>query len=82
MDNSTQNGATNSSNATGARGAGRPVPLRRSSVVVIPPMQVCPGDLLVYSKALTHGGNFTGISTQHTVQQYINNIYMYIYIYI
>ena len=33
---------------------------RRSSVVVIPPMQVCPGDLLVYSKALTHRGNFPG----------------------
>ena len=35
--------------------------IRRSSVVVIPPMQVCPGDLLVYSKALTHGGNISGI---------------------
>ena len=34
--------------------------IRRSSVVVIPPMQVCPGDLLVYSKALTHGGNISG----------------------
>ena len=33
---------------------------RRSSVVVIPPMQVCPGDLLVYSKALTHRGNIAG----------------------
>lgn len=33
---------------------------RRSSVVVIPPMQVCPGDLLVYSKALTHRGNISG----------------------
>ena len=33
---------------------------RRSSVVVIPPMQVCPGDLLVYSKALTHRGNYNG----------------------
>lgn len=39
---------------------------RRSSVVVIPPMQVCPGDLLVYSKALTHRGNFAELdgSTQ------------------
>ncbi|XP_023228706.1 uncharacterized protein LOC111629076 isoform X2 [Centruroides sculpturatus] len=27
---------------------------RRSSIVVIPPMQICPGDLLVYSKVLTH----------------------------
>ena len=35
-------------------------PPRRSSVVVIPPMQVCPGDLLVYSKALTHRGNLQG----------------------
>ncbi|XP_046644768.1 uncharacterized protein LOC124331523 isoform X2 [Daphnia pulicaria] len=26
---------------------------RRSSFVVIPPMQICPGDLLVYSKVLT-----------------------------
>ncbi|RWS31588.1 pleckstriny domain-containing family G member 7-like protein [Leptotrombidium deliense] len=26
---------------------------RRSSIVVIPPMQICPGDLLVYSKVLT-----------------------------
>ena len=34
---------------------------RRSSVVVIPPMQVCPGDLLVYSKALTQRGNFPGM---------------------
>ena len=47
---------------------------RRSSVVVIPPMQVCPGDLLVYSKALTHRGNFPGtlccrlLDTQGTIQ--------------
>ena len=27
---------------------------RRSSIVVIPPMQICPGDLLVYSKVLTN----------------------------
>ncbi|XP_035205819.1 uncharacterized protein LOC118180869, partial [Stegodyphus dumicola] len=26
---------------------------RRSSIVVIPPMQICPGDLLVYSKVLS-----------------------------
>lgn len=38
---------------------------RRSSVVVIPPMQVCPGDLLVYSKALTHRGNFPGFALKH-----------------
>ncbi|TRY71150.1 hypothetical protein TCAL_10301 [Tigriopus californicus] len=38
--------------------SGRSIPPRRSSVVVIPPMQVCPGDLLVYSKALTHRGNY------------------------
>ncbi|XP_076042969.1 uncharacterized protein LOC143026440 isoform X2 [Oratosquilla oratoria] len=30
---------------------------RRSSIVVIPPMQICPGDLLVYSKVLTHRTN-------------------------
>ncbi|XP_071538498.1 uncharacterized protein [Panulirus ornatus] len=30
---------------------------RRSSIVVIPPMQVCPGDLLVYSKVLTQRTN-------------------------
>ncbi|XP_071748760.1 uncharacterized protein [Lepeophtheirus salmonis] len=39
---------------------------RRSSVVVIPPMQVCPGDLLVYSKALTRLGNeIDGSSTSN-----------------
>ena len=49
--------------ATGGGGGGRNShvpPPRRSSVVVIPPMQVCPGDLLVYSKALTHRSNFNG----------------------
>ena len=34
-----------------------------SSVAVIPPMQICPGDLLVYSRVLAHKasgyGNFT-----------------------
>ncbi|KAI1301274.1 Pleckstrin homology domain-containing family G member 7 [Halotydeus destructor] len=30
---------------------------RRSSIVVIPPMQICPGDLLVYSKVLTNRNN-------------------------
>nr|CAD7200811.1 unnamed protein product [Timema douglasi] len=30
---------------------------RRSSIVVIPPMQICPGDLLVYSKVLTQRNN-------------------------
>jgi hypothetical protein len=33
---------------------------RRSSIVVIPPMQICPGDLLVYSKVLTHRNNLLG----------------------
>ncbi|KAF2365637.1 hypothetical protein FHG87_003602 [Trinorchestia longiramus] len=33
---------------------------RRSSIVVIPPMQVCPGDLLVYSKVLTQRTNLLG----------------------
>ena len=53
-----------SCNGDGLIGQGSPnaraFPPRRSSVVVIPPMQVCPGDLLVYSKALTHRGNFPG----------------------
>jgi len=31
---------------------------RRNSIVVIPPMQICPGDLLVYSKVLTQRNNF------------------------
>ena len=34
---------------------------RRSSIVVIPPMQICPGDLLVYSKVLTQRSNLLGI---------------------
>ncbi|RWS08916.1 uncharacterized protein B4U79_07347, partial [Dinothrombium tinctorium] len=33
---------------------------RRSSIVVIPPMQICPGDLLVYSKVLTHRNELLG----------------------
>ena len=33
---------------------------RRSSVVVIPPMQICPGDLLVYSKVLSQRSNMIG----------------------
>ncbi|XP_064473080.1 uncharacterized protein LOC135387849 [Ornithodoros turicata] len=39
---------------------------RRSSIVVIPPMQICPGDLLVYSKVLTHRNTLLDIdgSTQ------------------
>ena len=49
--------------SVGGGGGGRNVP-RRSSVVVIPPMQVCPGDLLVYSKALTHRSNFNGKSIE------------------
>ena len=57
---SNKNGNTRNSNATSSAGTGRPVQLRRSSVVVIPPIQVCPGDLLVYSKASTHGGNIGG----------------------
>lgn len=35
---------------------------RRSSVVVIPPMQICPGDLLVYSKVLSQRSNMIGKS--------------------
>ena len=33
---------------------------RRSSFVVIPPMQICPGDLLVYSKVLTQRNSVLG----------------------
>ena len=33
---------------------------RRSSVAVIPPMQICPGDLLVYSKVLSQRSNMIG----------------------
>ena len=54
--------------AAGGGGGGKGVP-RRSSVVVIPPMQVCPGDLLVYSKALTHRSNFNGKSKNDPVSQ-------------
>ena len=53
--------ACNGDGLIGGQGSPRSYPPRRSSVVVIPPMQVCPGDLLVYSKALTHRGNFPGI---------------------
>ena len=51
--------ATGGGGGGGGRNSHVPPP-RRSSVVVIPPMQVCPGDLLVYSKALTHRSNFNG----------------------
>ncbi|CAG0892699.1 unnamed protein product, partial [Cyprideis torosa] len=46
---------------------------RSSSVVVIPPMQICPGDLLVYSKVLSQGknslksGDFEGSTTSLAV---------------
>lgn len=43
-------------NVTGSNNKNR----RRSSVVVIPPMQICPGDLLVYSKVLTQRSNLIG----------------------
>lgn len=39
---------------------------RRSSIVVIPPMQICPGDLLVYSKVLTQRNNLMGELTRKT----------------
>lgn len=35
---------------------------RRNSIVVIPPMQICPGDLLVYSKVLTQRNNLLASS--------------------
>ncbi len=57
-------GSAGSSGSGGGSGSGSRAFPRRSSVVVIPPMQVCPGDLLVYSKALTHRGNFQGQYTR------------------
>ncbi|KAK8788215.1 hypothetical protein V5799_022007 [Amblyomma americanum] len=48
-DVSTQGSVSNDQNTQKTR--------RRSSIVVIPPMQICPGDLLVYSKVLTHRNN-------------------------
>eukprot|EP00095_Tigriopus_kingsejongensis_P001614 maker-scaffold289_size220122-snap-gene-0.15 protein:Tk01614 transcript:maker-scaffold289_size220122-snap-gene-0.15-mRNA-1 annotation:"rho rac guanine nucleotide exchange" len=51
---------------SGGGTGGRTFPPRRSSVVVIPPMQVCPGDLLVYSKALTHRGNYLELNGSTT----------------
>ncbi|XP_069692968.1 uncharacterized protein [Periplaneta americana] len=39
---------------------------RRSSIVVIPPMQICPGDLLVYSKVLTHRNNLLDLDGSTT----------------
>lgn len=48
-DISTQGSVSNDQNTQKTR--------RRSSIVVIPPMQICPGDLLVYSKVLTHRNN-------------------------
>ncbi|PNF21116.1 Pleckstrin homology domain-containing family G member 7 [Cryptotermes secundus] len=39
---------------------------RRSSIVVIPPMQICPGDLLVYSKVLTHRNNLLDLDGSST----------------
>ncbi|GLG97377.1 hypothetical protein R5R35_009368 [Gryllus longicercus] len=39
---------------------------RRSSIVVIPPMQICPGDLLVYSKVLTHRNNLLDVDGSTT----------------
>ncbi len=54
------------------RGLNGGYPPRRSSVVVIPPMQVCPGDLLVYSKVLTHRGNLGKISHCKLFSQALN----------
>ena len=31
-----------------------------ASIVVIPPMQICPGDLLIYSRVLTHKSSIYG----------------------
>ena len=63
MDSKVQNDTNKNINGVTAENIAsqKPVPIRRSSVVVIPPMQVCPGDLLVYSKALTHRDIYTGM---------------------
>jgi len=52
-------GSGSSSNGSGSRNH------RRSSFVVIPPMQICPGDLLVYSKVLTQRNNILGNYKSH-----------------
>ena len=56
--------STNSNTNSNSLSAGQGSPRRRSSVVVIPPMQICPGDLLVYgsspNSASPTGGSGSG----------------------
>ncbi|ODN04132.1 hypothetical protein Ocin01_02541 [Orchesella cincta] len=40
---------------------------RRSSIVVIPPMQICPGDLLVYGKCLSQRKSLLGMFTRFPI---------------
>lgn len=61
------NGVRGSSGSIGSAGSGSRSgggsaggTQRRSSIVVIPPMQICPGDLLVYSKVLTQRSSVLG----------------------
>jgi len=53
--NSTDVYSRNSEDSTSPR-------TRRSSIVVIPPMQICPGDLLVYGKVLSQRKSLLGKS--------------------
>ncbi|XP_046406302.1 uncharacterized protein LOC124171204 [Ischnura elegans] len=48
-----EDGGSADSRRLSSRSDGNTPRARRSSIVVIPPMQICPGDLLVYSKVLT-----------------------------
>lgn len=52
--------SSTSSNSLGVNTNNNARQRRRSSVVVIPPMQICPGDLLVYSKVLSQRSNMMG----------------------
>lgn len=59
-------GASAGGGSCGSAGSGgsRSAQQRRSSIVVIPPMQICPGDLLVYSKVLTQRSSVLGESAR------------------
>ena len=46
-----------------------------SSVVVIPRMQICPGDLLVYSRVLTHKASGYG-----QIKRFFNLVKKYTYV--
>ena len=50
---------------------------RRSSIVVIPPMQICPGDLLVYSKVLTQRSSVLGNKKIYSGPNQWTSLYLY-----